>query len=122
MPSMTPYNQNLEEWARQYQNSWELEFQKKKEIWDKKLTHEQRVKYIMSVFNRIATISKNDPLQAGVEMLKWIRSPDGALAWPYIWKPEYRQRMIQITFHAMNVIHKLLIKNALRQGINLESI
>jgi hypothetical protein len=51
---------------------------------------------------------------AALEFLRWLRSPDGALAWPYIWRDEYRQTMIDITYHMMNIVHKIIILSALK--------
>ena len=112
MQSLTPLGQNLENWVKQYQTSWEQEFQRKKEKWFK-MSHEQRVKYIKAVFQKLMEIAKEDKLRAGLEFLAWLRSPEGALAWPYLWRDEYKETMINVAYYGMNAVHKIMVLKAL---------
>jgi len=73
------------------------------------MTHEQRVEYIRQVFNALIEVAKQDRTAALMEFIQWLRSPDGALAWPYLWEPEYRQIMVDIASHFLSIFHKLLI-------------
>ena len=79
------------------------------------MTHEQRVEYIRQVFNALIETAKQDRMTALMEFIQWLRSPDGALAWPYLWKSEYRQIMVDIASHSLSIFHKLLI---LQQAAN----
>jgi len=99
--------QTVDELVEATQQKWQEEFEQKKQKWDK-MTHEQRVAYIKTVFDRFLQKAAANPEQAAAEFMQWLISPDGALAWPYIWKPEYRLQMINITSKAYRLALKYL--------------
>lgn len=95
---------------KQYQDSWQSEFEAKSKVWYEQMTHEARIEYIKQVFNTLLEIAKQDKIAAFMEFIMWLRSPDGALAWPYMWKEEYRKTMVEVASHFISVVHKFLIK------------
>ena len=74
------------------------------------MSDEDRKRYIEMVFNRIKETASQDPIKAAIDFLTWLRSSDGALAWPYIWKPEYVPLIRDITYYLMGFANKLLVK------------
>jgi len=114
MQSQMPSDQNLETLLKQYQKSWQEDFEQRSKIWFEQMSHEDRINYIKGVFNNLMTIAQEDPAKGFFEFLAWLRSPDGALAWPYMWKEEYRQTMVRIAYHFMNAAHKILIRQELQ--------
>lgn len=108
MPSWTPSNQNSDALVKQYQESWFREFRRLKAKW-MKASEEKRREYIMSVFDRITQLAKEDPITAALEFVKWLRSPHGALAWPYLWKREYAPTMVDITYYALQMVNRAII-------------
>ena len=115
MQSTPPQGRSLEEWLRQYQQWWESEFNKKLEVW-KKMPHEKRVEYINSVFQKLIEKAKSDPMRAALDFLGWLNSPDGAIAWPYIWKDEYRKTMVDIGYYMIKIANKFLMKAVLQNA------
>ena len=110
MQSSTHSDQSLEEWLKQYQDSWRAEFDEKGKVWFEHMTHEDRIEYIRQVFATFTEIARQDKGRALMEFIAWLRSPDGALAWPYLWKPEYRDVMTDVAAHFISVVHKLIVK------------
>jgi len=102
-----PQPRTVEELVEDINKRWMEEFQAKRAKWER-MSHEARVKYIKAVFNTFLQKFAQDPQKAGVEFMQWLISPEGALAWPYIWKPRYRQLMINITSKAYQLALKYL--------------
>lgn len=99
--------QSADDLVRAAQEEWLGEFEEKKAKWER-MTHEQRVAYIKAVFDRFLQKAAQNPQQTAAEFLQWLISPEGALAWPYIWKPEYRELAIRITSRAYQLALKYL--------------
>ena len=112
-PSSSPTPNSLrrplssDELVAEIQKRWQEDFEAKKAKWER-LSHEQRVKYIQSVFQTFMREFQADPRKAGQDFMQWLISPEGALAWPYIWKPQYRELMIDITSKAYQLALKFL--------------
>jgi len=106
-PEPQPRFRNVDELVRAAQEEWLREFEEKKAKWER-MTHEQRVAYIKAVFDRFLQKAAQNPQQTAAEFLQWLISPEGALAWPYIWKPEYRELAIKITSRAYQLALKYL--------------
>ena len=106
-PSSLPRFSTPDEFIDDLTRRWMAEFEQKKAKWEQ-MSHEQRVAYIKAVFDRLLNLAQTDPQKASEEFVKWLISPDGALAWPYIWKPKYRQLMIDITAKAYQLAVKYL--------------
>ena len=96
-----------DELVAEIQKRWQEDFEAKKAKWQG-MSHEVRVKYITSVFDTFLKEFQNDPQKAGRDFMQWLISPEGALAWPYIWKPKYRKLMIDITSKAYQLALKFL--------------
>lgn len=96
-----------EELVKATQEKWMEEFNQKKTKWDK-ASHESKVKYIKTILDRFMRELEENPQQAAANFMQWLITPDGALAWPYIWKPEYRTLMISITSKAYMLAVKYL--------------
>jgi len=91
----------LEEYSRQ----WNSEFQRKLERW-KNLTPEQRYKAIIKLLSYFEAKAKESPLVAGIEFYAWLSSPDGAIVWPAIFRPEFRSVIVDITKYLLMIIHR----------------
>jgi len=80
------------------------------------MTDEDRKKYIDAVFARFKEMAGRDLIGAAIEFITWLRSPDGALAWPYLWKPEYVEQIRDITYYGMGFVNKMLIRRMIETG------
>ena len=89
--------------------AWMQEFEQKKAKWEK-MTHEQRVAYIKATFARLKQEFARDPQAGLMKFMQWLISPEGSLAWPYIWKEPYRPYVIRITAKAYRLANKYLPK------------
>ena len=92
MQSLPPSSQNLEDWANKYQSSWWAEYWKKYELWQNKLDDEKRGKYVEQIITHFARRILEDKIDGIIEFMAWLRSPEGAIVYGYIWRPEYVAR------------------------------
>lgn len=88
-----------------------------KKIWFEQMSEEDRINHIKAVFNRLSQIANQDPVQAGIEFMAWLKSPEGALVWPYIWKPEYVPLIRDITYYAIGFVNKIVIRRMIEKGM-----
>lgn len=87
--------------------AWRQEFEKNLQKWQD-MTEEQKNKYIHTVFKKFEETARENRQAALILFLKWLQSPQGAIAFPYLWKDEYRQTMIDIIYHAMRIFYKVV--------------
>jgi len=86
---------------------WREEFQRKLSKW-RELSPEAKHKAIVTIFKKFEEKAKGDKLKTLFEFMKWLQSPEGAIIFPYLWKDEYREVMIDIAYYSMRIFYKVL--------------
>ena len=71
-------------------------------MWDR-LSDRQKEQYVRTVIRKLMEIARKDPVGAYVETITWLVSPEGALAWQWMWKPEYAEIMRWIGYWAIRL-------------------
>ena len=71
------------------------------------LPQEKKDEIIRNIINHFMELSKEDGMKAGVEFIRWLASPEGAIVFPWIWKEQYREIMIDIAEQMLNLFMKI---------------
>ena len=62
------------------------------------MSDERRREYVEAVWRTLMRKAETDPAGAYVDAVLWLCSPEGALAWPWMWRREYRKIMVEIGY------------------------
>jgi len=88
-----------QEFLDELNRRWWAEFEEYKAKWDK-LNDEQRDRLVKAVLDALLEKVEKDPLTGAQKFVEWLVSPRGVFEWLWIWKPEYRPLIKDITSKA----------------------
>ena len=80
------------------------------------MTPEARRKYVEEVINSFIERIQESKVDGVIEFMAWLRSPEGAIVYGYLWRPEYVEVMKDIALHVMNLFHRFMILMAIEQA------
>ena len=73
------------------------------------LPHEKKVKALQRLLAWVEKEAKEKgPRVAGLKLMRFLLTEDGAIVWPWLWRAEYREKMINITYDMIELALKLL--------------
>lgn len=78
----------------------------------KRLPKEKKLDYLRGVMEKIRELAEKDKIRAWVTFNLWLSSEDGAIAYPWMWKPAFRRVMVEIAYYYLKIIDKLLKSQA----------
>jgi len=83
--------------------------QKTKELLDKwrKLDEKTKKAIAKSYVEYFIKLAKENSLHAWAIFTSWLASNEGMIIWPWLWKPEYRDIMIEIAYYYLLIISKI---------------
>lgn len=75
------------------------------------LPKEAKVKVIKSILDYFVKLSeKENKIIAWAKFNEWLASEDGAIVFPHIFKEEYRDLIIDITYYYLLITSKIVLK------------
>jgi len=83
---------------------------RKLELW-LSLPDEVKARAVRDVMEYFRRRAGENPLAAWAEFSAWLKSEDGAVMWPWLWKPEYREVMIDIAVNYIRIVEAVLAKD-----------
>jgi len=78
----------------------------------KELPDEEKYRIIREILDYFTKRSRESPALAFIEFNTWLASGDGAIIWPWLWKREYREVMIEIAYYYLKIITMILAAKA----------
>lgn len=80
--------------------------EEKLRLWQS-LPDEEKVKIVRAILEKFIAEASKNPRRASLLFLSWLRSEDGAIVYPWMWKPRYRELMIDIAYYTLKGIESL---------------
>ena len=73
----------------------------------RELPEEAKVKVVKEILSYFRKRAEENPFEAFIEFVGWLASDEGAIIWPWIWKDEYRQIMIDVATAFLKLFSRL---------------
>ena len=80
-----------------------------KEVW-LKLPDSTKRKVAARIADHFKKRIEEDSMMGAMEFLQWLSSDEGALVWPWLWRREYQDVMIDLAVNAMKLVSRLLME------------
>ncbi len=66
------------------------------------------MKVIKAIMSRFVEEAKKDRVIGLIKFSVWLRTEDGAIVYPWLFKEEYRELMIDIAYYYLKAFEKIL--------------